>query len=127
MEDFYAINKLTLWKNILTVLLVFVSSLLLVLIQSRAGQIGALVAAFLLCASALKTQPKRVAAMIALMLFGLAIGVFDAVVVGASLPHLIELKHLLLALTLACKPIANVHSAIWAERLKTSFAHADGA
>ncbi len=84
---FYAINKLSSWKHILTGGLVFVSSILLVLIQSRAGQIGALIAVFLLCISALKTQPKRVTTMIVLMLFGLAVGVFVSSGVGGRSPE----------------------------------------
>jgi len=74
--QFYPVNKPSSWQNIFTALLLFASSLLLVLIQSRAGQIGALGATILLCVSALKSQPKRVGMMLVLMLSGLAIGIW---------------------------------------------------
>lgn len=74
--QFYPVKKINAGQNIFAALLLFVSSLLLVLIQSRAGQIGALGAAILLCAAAFKSQPKRVTAMLMLMLAGLAIGIW---------------------------------------------------
>ena len=72
--QFYPVKKLSSWQHIVTGWVLFSSSLLLVLIQSRAGQIGALGAAILLCAAAFKSQPKRVGVMLMLMLSGLGIG-----------------------------------------------------
>jgi O-antigen polymerase len=72
--QFYPVKKLSSWQHIVTGCVLFASSLLLVLIQSRAGQYGALGAAILLCAAAYKSQPKRVGVMLMLMLSGLAIG-----------------------------------------------------
>lgn len=74
--QFYSVKNMSSWQHIFTALVLFASSLLLVLIQSRAGQIGALGAAILLSASALKSHPKRVGMMLMLMLSGLAIGLW---------------------------------------------------
>jgi hypothetical protein len=50
----------------------------------------------------------------------------DSIDLGAPIPHLIQFKHLLFALAPARKPIANIDSAIGAERFEACLAYADG-
>lgn len=85
--QFYSVNKTSSWQNIFAGLVLFSSSLLLVLIQSRAGQYGALGAAILLCAVAFKSQPKRVSLLIMTMLVGLAFGLWFSSDSGGRSPE----------------------------------------
>lgn len=57
--QFYSVNKTRSWQNIFAGLVLFSSSLLLVLIQSRAGQYGALGAAFFVVRFSIKINPSE--------------------------------------------------------------------